>query len=48
LLDGGLDGGGGGGLAHDTADGAVVEYGEYKLLELDLDGEQRLLCCLRH
>ena len=39
-----LDGcGGEGGLAHDAAYGRVIEDGEDELLELDLDGEQRLL-----
>lgn len=48
LLDGVLDGGGGeGGLAHDAADGGIVEDGEHELLQLDLDGEERLLRRLR-
>ena len=44
MLDIGLDlGAGEAGLAHDAADAGVVEDGDDELLELDLDGEHRLL-----
>lgn len=42
LLDGRLDGGAGEAcLAHDAADGGIVEDGHDELAELDLDGQQR-------